>query len=681
MISSRPDLARLMPDAFPVFFTGRQPYPGQAMVMPEVVRGHNVLFAAPTASGKTEAAVAPLYQRHITFRRRDLSTVYVAPTKALVNDLYERLVTYLDTRQAGAVARYTGDRHEFRSATGAFCLLATPEALDSLQIRRPELLTGVRAIIVDEIHLLHGQPRGQQLRHVIARIGKAAAPTTSDRDRFQVVGMTATLDDMLGVAETWLGEQAKVLSHGKPRDIDLQLVDVDGDADRERERARALARWLEKAGAEKVLVFANSRNGAHALAAHLHRDLAGTRWPVHLHFGALAAGERERVEEEMRSKRYGVCVATTTLEIGIDIGDVDTVVLSDPPRTVSGFLQRIGRGNRRSGVCRVLAFRASEDDERLIRALLDCGRRGELDDIHEYDRPSVRFQQILGLSWRATRQDRTLSVEALCAEADTDGHKPVINDMIEMGCLTNVRGALIPCDRLMDDADAGQIHTVIAGRAGTAVVDMRTGKPAMRDADTATTGGAIFHGGSMRRLMAGSEGGTYLGDAATRSQPLARMRGTGSALPMSRSVIWGLARQRGFDPCRWQLDGTELVTWGGETFNTLLAALFARQAPERRFVATPDSVAGPILLLDISLEAIRELVRSTEQAGDLPISIAGKFANPSRYLNELSNELNAIEKRRSIPWAPFQRWLDRIEGIDVIGSMPVETAGQQGGVP
>lgn len=680
MINSRAELARMMPDAFPVFFTGRQPYPGQAMVMPEVVRGHNVLFAAPTASGKTEAAVAPLYQRHITFRRRDLSTVYVAPTKALVNDLYERLVTYLDTRQAGAVARYTGDRHEFRSATGVFCLLATPEALDSLQIRRPELLTGVRAIIVDEIHLLHGQPRGQQLRHVIGRIGKAATPATSDRDRLQLVGMTATLDDMNAVAETWLGERAKVLSHGKPRDIDLQLVDVDRASDRERERARVLAQWIEQTCAEKVLVFANSRNGAHALAAHLHRELAGSRWPVHLHFGALAAGERERVEEEMRAKRYGVCVATTTLEIGIDIGDVDTVVLSDPPRSVIGFLQRIGRGNRRSGVCRVLAFRASDDDERLIRALLDCARRGELDDNYEYDRPSVRFQQILGLSWRATRQDRTLSADALCAEADTDDHKPVINDMIETGCLANIRGALVPCDRLMDNADAGQIHTVIAGRAGTAVVDMRTGKPAMHDPDTHTTGGgAIFHGGSMRRLMAGPDGRTYLGDAATRSQPLARIRGTGAWLRMSRSVIWGLARQRGFEPSRWQVDGTELVTWGGETFNTLLAALFARQSPERRFLVTPDSVAGPILLLGISLDSVRELARSTEKAGDLPISIAGKFANPSRYLNELSSGLNALEKRRSIPWAPFQRWLDRIEGIDVIGSMPIGAPGQHGG--
>jgi ATP-dependent Lhr-like helicase len=551
-----------------------------------------------------------------------------------------------------------------------FCLLATPEALDSLQLRHPEMLAGVRSVVIDEIHLLHGQPRGQQLRHVIARIGRAAVPPASPRDGFQVVGMTATLDDMAGVAKLWLGEEAKVLSHGAPRDIDLQLIDVDGNGDADRERARALAQWLDQAAVEKVLVFANSRNGAHALAAHLHRELEGTRWPVHLHFGALAAAERERVEDEMRTKRYGVCVATTTLEIGIDIGDVDTVVLSDLPRSVSGFLQRIGRGNRRSGICRVVAFRASDDDERLIRALVDCGRRGELDDIHEYDRSSVRFQQVLSLCWRATRQDRPLSAAALCAEADTKDHEVVINDMIETGCLVDVRGALIPCDRLMDEADAGQIHTVIAGRAGSAVVDMRTGKTAIRDADESTAGGAIFHGGSMRRLMTAAEGGVYLGDKAARSQPLARIRGTGAALPMSRSIVWGLARQRGFDPTRWQLGGTELVTWGGETFNTLLAALFTRQALGRRFTATPEEVLGPVLTLDVSVKTVRELARATEAAADLPLSLASKFANPSRFLNELSRGLAAIEKRRSLPWAPFHRWLDRVEGIDLAGSMP-----------
>lgn len=664
-----------MPDAFPIFFTARQPYAGQASVMPEIVRGKNVLFAAPTASGKTEAAVTPLYQRHISFRRNDLSTIYVAPTKALVNDIYERLVTYLGIKHFGIIARYTGDRHEFPTSKGVFCLVVTPEALDSLQLRRPEMLASVRSVVVDEIHLLHGQARGQQLRHVISRIESASAPPRSERDVFQIVGMTATLDDMAGVARLWLGDDAKVLSQGSPRDIDLQLIDIGREraSDADEARANCLARWLETTGAEKVLAFANSRNGAHAIAAHLHNALAGTRWPVHLHFGALAATERERVEEQMRTDRFGVCVATSTLEIGIDIGGVDTIVLIDMPRSVSGFLQRIGRGNRRSGICRVVGFRGSEEDERLFHALLDCGRRGEIDDVHEYDRPSVRYQQVLSLAWSATRQDRSLSLMRLSSQAGTESHSPVVYDMISTGCLKDVRGALVPCDRLMDEGDAGWIHTVISGRLGNAVVDIRTGDTAIRDADETTIGGAIFHAGAMRRLMAGSEGGTYLGGEAKRSQPLARIKATGPALPMGRSIIWALARQRGFDPTRWRSEGDELVTWGGQILNTLLAALFTRLAPGCRFVASPESVAGPLNAVDLSICAIMELAHQTEEAGDLPLSVATKFVGPSRYLGELSDTMAAEEKRSSVPWRLFDRWLDQVQGIDHVGSMPIET--------
>ena len=209
MTEVRANLFRIMPDAFPIFFEGRGPYEGQASAMPQIVKGYDVLFASPTASGKTEAAVTPLFQRHLSFRRQSLSTVYVAPTKALVNDLYERLVGVLGTRFPSAVARYTGDRHELGSASGGFCLLATPEALDSLQLRRPDALADVRAIVIDEIHLLHGQPRGQQLRHVMDRIQQASNAPKSPRDNFQIVGMTATLDDMETVGQLWLGEAAK----------------------------------------------------------------------------------------------------------------------------------------------------------------------------------------------------------------------------------------------------------------------------------------------------------------------------------------------------------------------------------------------------------------------------------------------------------------------------------------
>ena len=192
--------------------------------------------------------------------------------------LYERLADALGTRFPSAVTRYTGDRHELRSTSGVFCLLVTPEALDSLQLRRPEALAEVRAVVIDEIHLLHGQPRGQQLRHVIDRIQRASKPARSNRDNLHIVGMTATLDDMDTVCRIWPGDNAKVLVEGSSRRIigELLALSTDSVQDPYLSRARAIARWIDVAGLEKLLVFTNSRNAAHSLAAHLHRALDGT---------------------------------------------------------------------------------------------------------------------------------------------------------------------------------------------------------------------------------------------------------------------------------------------------------------------------------------------------------------------------------------------------------------------
>lgn len=176
----------------------------------------------------------------------------------------------------------------------------------------------------------------------------------------------------------------------------------------------------------------------------------------------------------------------------------------------------------------------------------------------------------------------------------------------------------------------------------------------------------------MRRLLSGCDGSAYLGGVAPGTQPLARIKATGPALPVSRSIVWALARQRGFDPTRWQVNGNSLITWGGQTLNTLLAAIFTRSAPDRRFAPSPESVRGDIVAIDSSLEAVRELARQIEKANDLPLSIASRFVGPSRFLGELSDVMAAEEKRRSVPWGLLYRWLDRVEGVDVAGSVPVE---------
>ena len=480
--------------------------------------------------------------------------------------------------------------------------------------------------------------------------------------------MTATLDDIYTVSHVWLGKNAKVLTEGSPRQIDSELLDISTDPthDPYLSRAQAIVRWLDAGNLEKLLIFTNSRNAAHSLAAYLHRELDSTRWPVHLHFGALAASHRERVEEEMRSNKYGVCVATSTLEIGIDIGDIDTIILAELPATVSAFLQRIGRGNRRSGVCRVVGFRSSDEDERIFRSLIDCSQRGELDDAYEYDRASVRFQQIVSLCWRATRQDRALTLSELAKEAGTTEHNNVVEDMIDTGCLSNIKGALIPCDRLVDSADAGLIHTVISGHIGNPVLDSRTGEPAMHDTGDPSLGDAIFVDGSLRRLMQGTDGTLFLTDNVSQSRPLARIKATGAGIPLSRSVVWGLARQLGHDPTIWQLFEDELRTWGGEIFNRLIAAFLERSEAGTSFTPLALGIGNSIPVKEFSIEDVHDWATQTEKNMDLPLNIAEKFTNPSRFLGELSNELAAKEKRRSVPWSIFHRWLGQIKGIERI---------------
>ena len=661
----------MMPDAFPVFFAGRTPWPAQALVMPFVVKGRPTLLAAPTASGKTEAAITPLYQRHLSFKRERLSTIYVAPTKALANDIFERLDSYLAVRAPGCVTRYTGDRHDFVTADDMFCLIVTPEALDSLQLTRPEALSGVRAVVVDEIHLLHGAPRGQQLRFVIDRMRAAASPPRHPQDQFQVVGMTATIDRLEEVRDLWLGPDGALVRHGTAREIALQLFDVSDTAmpgdDWAAKCARALATWLATSGTPKVLVFENTRNGAHALAAALHGALEGVFGseapPLHLHMGVLSATERERVELAMKTERAGVCVATSTLEIGIDIGDVDAVVLAAAPGTVGSYLQRIGRGNRRSDVCRVLALYEGPGGAAMHEALVDCARRGDLDDVHEYDRPSVHFQQVLSEAWFATRNEDGLEPKDLARRTGGHSHAEVLADMLETGALIRGRGVVVPSDDLIEEADERRIHSVIVGGSGLPVLDARTGEVLTQVSDRGQAGGLMFVGGGFRSLRDARQGPMHLeGRAPAGRGALAQLPKTRGAKGLSRPVVWALARQDGVDPSCWTWKGGRWTTHGGGAFNSLLAAVLAHRFAPDAWRADDFGVDGPdpgaVRPPPLSME---EVLEATHAAAADPIALgalANKFVQASRYRNRLSPRLKAKEARASLPVPAFLRWLE-----------------------
>lgn len=207
---------------------------------------------------------------------------------------------------------------------------------------------------------------------------------------------------------------------------------------------------------------------------------------------------------------------------------------------------------------------------------------------------------------------------------------------------------------------------MIAAQQGGAVVDQRTGETVLQDADGTSTG-AIFVGGAMRQLVTAA-GQAFLGEEVSRTHPLARIGATSSRLKTSRSVVWGIARQLGHDPTRWLWDGAVLVTWGGEVLNVLLAALLSREVPRADFRPSQTGIVGPLTPITLSTELIREAAFRTQEANDLPLAVARRFTSPSRFIGELSNALAAEERRRSIPWVPFNRWLAMISGVHTISS-------------
>lgn len=622
--------------------------------MPILLRGQPALLSSPTASGKTEAVFAPLYQRHTTFKRPRLSVTYVAPTKALVNDMYERLCTYFGGTSVELIQRYTGDHHDFNDPAGRFALLTTPEAFDSLQLVQPNLLRGVRAVICDELHLLHGHARGQQLRSIIARTrGQAHSPRDS-RDGFQVVAMTATVRDAESVARLWLGPEGQIVKSGEPRPIEMRVLSVPKD------RVSVLiADELRKSPYRKVLVFSNSRNGAHQVAASLSAQLNGDRWPVYLHIGILSRTERERIENAMRRDQKAVCVATSTLEVGIDIGDVDLIILCDPPRSISGFLQRIGRGNRRSDQSVVWACSTDSNEETHFKALLHCAVNGILDDEHEYDRPSVQFQQALSLAWIGVRLDDPLTMSNYTERTGGAVTEAVVHDMVEVGVLRNIRGALIPSDQWMDEGDERRIHSVIIGGSGLPLVDVSSGET-IGSAERATgIAGSIYAGSYLREVHASDGHGVYLGTSPkATSRGLAKLPSSwGRGRGISRQIAWAMAELSGRDPRIWVTEGGRVTTWGGSQYNSLLAALLSISGEYGAVESDANSISVSRMSRPISPTYAKELALASFSADLIPNKIAASFRDRTPYFVHLSRSLQNREAQASVPKEGFVRWL------------------------
>jgi len=377
--------------------------PLQEQAIGPVLDGDHVLLLAPTAGGKTEAAVFPLLSRMLTEQWGGLSVLYVCPLKALLNNIESRLRAY-GVLVGRRVDLWHGDvgaaRRRAIMRERPDLLLTTPESIEVMLVSSRSdprvLFRDVQAVVVDELHAFAGDDRGWHLLAVLERVRRLAGRDMQRLGLSATIGNPEALLEWLAPASSW--PRRVVASPGDAAKSATVQLDYVGGIRNAGKVISALYRG------EKRLVFCDSRSRVEALAAELRQS--GTE--TFVSHSSLGLDERRRSEEAFSQSRDCVIVATSTLELGIDVGDLDRVIQIDAPATVASFLQRLGRTGRRSGTDRNCLFLATSDDgflraSGLLRLWLD----GHVEPVVPPPEPFHIFaQQLLALAVQEGRIGR-----------------------------------------------------------------------------------------------------------------------------------------------------------------------------------------------------------------------------------------------------------------------------------
>jgi ATP-dependent Lhr-like helicase len=402
------------------WFLGRfkAPTDVQSQAWPAIQAGQATLIAAPTGSGKTLAAFLAVIDQLVrqgieSFLPDQTLVLYISPLKALSNDIHKNLelplsgigMALLEAALPGIVIRAqtrTGDTPQAERAamkrTPPHILVTTPESLYILLTSESgrEMLKTVRSVIVDEIHALAGNKRGA---HLMLSLERLTQLTEKPPVR---IGLSATQKPLTTIARFLTGdrnEPCTIVDTGHVRQRDLK-IEVTGSP---LEAVMANEVWAEIYDRlvelindhHTTLIFVNTRRLAERAAAALAERL-GEEF-VTSHHGSLAKEHRLDAENRLKQGRLKALVATTSLELGIDIGDVDLVCQLGSPHGIAAFLQRVGRsGHRLGAIPKGRLFPLTRDDLLECTALLNAVARDQLDTIRIPAHPlDVLAQQIV----------------------------------------------------------------------------------------------------------------------------------------------------------------------------------------------------------------------------------------------------------------------------------------------
>lgn len=329
------------------------------------------------------------------------------------------------------------------------------------------------------MHFLYGSSRGEQVRWLLERLKRlkvqAFREKWCDDEKIQIVAMSATMNEPEKISRYYIpdGEIVKVEGKREINVISDQIVSVDDAIYSHFCNADFQNRF------KKILIFCNSRNKVDDLAAKLKNVLKDSNYQIVSHHGSLSKTEREETEEILKRHERVIAVSSSTFEIGIDIGSIDLVVLAEPPFDMNGFLQRIGRGNRKNERIDVLLCAENEAQSLIQRSMLFCAQNGILFNTASGDIFHVIIQQIISYILQSSEKRRSKSALKSLIESclryhfeDLSVADDIIDSLILNGDLVETGDGKLTVTRdWLDRFSSGQIHSVIRFAGGMSVYD------------------------------------------------------------------------------------------------------------------------------------------------------------------------------------------------------------------
>ena len=396
-----------------------EPTDPQRDVIPKIRSGKNVLLVAPTGIGKTEAAMLPIFDSIFRTRGKPgIRCLYITPLRALNRDMLKRMEEYGAALDVSVGVRHgdsTQAERTKQSQKAPEILITTPETLQVLFTgkRLREHLKNIEWVVVDEVHELSSTERGAQLSVALERLVELCG-------EYKRIGLSATVGDVEDVKGflSGIGREIVLCKHDTHREFDivvecpapdredavlLDRLQCDPDILAVMKRARQLMEL-----GRSTLLFVNTRETAEWLAARYH--MWDEEFSIDVHHGSLSKENRMSIEDRFKNGDLKTVIATSSLELGIDIGSADLVIQYNSPREVSRMIQRAGRAGHRMGEVIRSAIIATAPDE--VAEAMVIARRSDAKELEYFKgRPNpftVLANQLIAMTM-AGRMDRDLA--------------------------------------------------------------------------------------------------------------------------------------------------------------------------------------------------------------------------------------------------------------------------------